>query len=77
MVLTGHSNPLPMLELSAKRQKWERLVKTLGGTEGVPKEERWLSEDDRRLEEAVSSAREGMSFFCVKGRDKAAGTETA
>lgn len=59
-----------MLELTAKRQKWERLVKTLGGTDGVAKEERWLSEDDRKLEEAVGLAREGMAFFCVKGRDK-------
>ena len=59
-----------MLELTAKRQKWERLVKTLGGTEGVPKDERWLSEDDRKLEDAVSTAREGMAFFCVKGKDR-------
>lgn len=75
IILTGHSSPLPMLEMTAKRQKWERLVKTLGGTEGVPKEERWLSEDDRKLEEAVYVAREGMSFFCVKGRDTAATTD--
>lgn len=70
IVLTGHSNPLPMLELSSKRQKWERLVKTIGGTDGVPTDERWLSEDDRKLEEAVSAAREGMAFFCVKGKEK-------
>ncbi|KAK4689800.1 RNA exonuclease, partial [Tremellales sp. Uapishka_1] len=66
IIITGHANPLPMLELSQKRQKWERLVKALGGTEGVPKEERWLSEDDRELEGEVSKAREGMGMFCVK-----------
>lgn len=66
IILTGHGNPLPMMELSAKRQKWERLVKTLGGFEAVPKEERWLSENDRELEVRAAEAREGMSFFCVK-----------
>ena len=66
ILVTGHSNPIPMLELSAKRQRWERLVKTLGGMEDIPKEERWMSEDDRKLEDAVSEAREGMAFFCVK-----------
>ncbi|WVR04385.1 hypothetical protein IAU60_001387 [Kwoniella sp. DSM 27419] len=66
IVVTGHSNPLPMLGLTAKRQKWERLVKTLGGTEDVPREERWMSDDDRALEQATGEAREGMAFFCVK-----------
>lgn len=66
IVLSGHSSPLEIRRLSDKRHKWERLVKTLGGTEGVPKEDRWMAEDDRELEAAVSEAREGMAFFCVK-----------
>ena len=66
IVLTGHSSPLDIRRLSDKRHKWERLVKTLGGTEGVPREDRWMAEDDRELEAAVSEAREGMAFFCVK-----------
>jgi RNA exonuclease 1 len=66
IVLNGHSDPLPMLDLTARRARWERLVKTRGGTEGVTGEQRWLAEDDRRLEEAVGEAREGMAFFCVK-----------
>ena len=45
-------------------------MKTLGSPEGVPKEERWLAENDRELEEAAGAAREGMTFFCVKGREK-------
>lgn len=52
--------------LNEKRQKWERLVKTLGGTDDIPKEDRWLAEDDRELEAVVNQAREGMAFFCVK-----------
>jgi len=55
-----------MLNLAAKRQTWERLVKTIGNFEDIPKEERWLSEHDRDLEKATAEAREGMAFFCVK-----------
>jgi RNA exonuclease 1 len=65
-VLNGHSDPLPMLALSARRTRWERLVKTLGTTDGIKGEDRWLAEDDRKLEAAVNQAREGMAFFCVK-----------
>ncbi|GFZ49104.1 hypothetical protein JCM24511_06854 [Saitozyma sp. JCM 24511] len=66
IVLNGHSDPLPMLALSARRTRWERLVKTLGTTDGIKGEDRWLAEDDRKLEAAVNQAREGMAFFCVK-----------
>ncbi len=66
VIITGHSNPRPMLALTAKRQKWERLVKQIGDVEDIPKEERWMSEDDRALETAAAEAREGMAFFCVK-----------
>ncbi|KAK8846710.1 hypothetical protein IAR55_005797 [Kwoniella newhampshirensis] len=66
VLLTGHSDPLPMLALVQRRQKWERMVKTLGGTDAIPKEERWMSEDERELERAVGEAREGMAFFCIK-----------
>ena len=59
-----------MLELSAKRQKWERLIKTQGSVEGVKDDERWLSGDDRELEDAVGAAREGMAYFGVKGLSK-------
>jgi RNA exonuclease 1 len=56
-----------MKRLNEKRQKWERLVKTIGGgIDAVPKEDRWLAADDRALEAAVVDAREGMAFFCVK-----------
>nr|XP_019047506.1 hypothetical protein I302_04121 [Kwoniella bestiolae CBS 10118]OCF26436.1 hypothetical protein I302_04121 [Kwoniella bestiolae CBS 10118] len=67
VILNGHSNPLPMLGLTAKRQNWERLMKTLGGADKIPKEDRWMTEDDRELERVTGEAREGMAFFCVKG----------
>jgi RNA exonuclease 1 len=66
VLFTGHSNPLPMLALASKRQKWERLLKQVGNIDDIPKEERWMSEDDRQLETAAAEAREGMAFFCVK-----------
>jgi len=68
ILLTGQSDPRPMMELIAKRQKWERLVKTVGAIGGLEREEKWLSEDDRELERRVAEAREGMAFFCVKGK---------
>lgn len=67
IVMTGQSNPLPMLALAAKRHKWERLSKTLGSLDKIPLEDRWMSEDDRELERATYEARDGMAFFCVKG----------
>jgi RNA exonuclease 1 len=66
VLVTGHSDPVPMRTMNEKRLKWERLVKTLGGTDDIPKEDRWMAEDDRELEAVVNQAREGMAFFCVK-----------
>lgn len=66
IIMTGHSDPLPLLQLTARRTKWERLLKTLGGAEGITGEERWMAEDDRELERRANEAREGMAFFCVK-----------
>ncbi|WVQ68933.1 uncharacterized protein L199_007142 [Kwoniella botswanensis] len=66
VLVNGHSNPLPMLKLTAKRQNWERLMKTLGGTDNIPKDQRWMTENERELERVTGEAREGMAFFCVK-----------
>ena len=64
--MTGHADPKPMLQLAAKRQKWERLVKELGGADEIKGEDRWLVEDDREMERRVAEARDGRVFFCVK-----------
>lgn len=66
VLLSGHADPKPMLQLAAKRQKWERLMKELGSAQGIQGEDRWLAEDDREMERRVAEAREGMGFFCVK-----------
>lgn len=64
ILLTGHSDPRPMLQLAARRQRWERSYREKG-PEG-DHEVRWTTEDDRALEIEVGKAREGMGFFCVK-----------
>ncbi|WVQ83395.1 hypothetical protein IAT38_005536 [Cryptococcus sp. DSM 104549] len=66
ILLTGQSDPMPMVHLMRRRQKWERLVKALGGTDDLHKEEKWSTEDERTLEARVEEAREGMAFFRVK-----------
>lgn len=58
-----------MLELSARRARFERAMKEKANTgdwneESV--EDRWYAEDERLLERRVWEAREGMAFFCVK-----------
>lgn len=64
ILLTGHSDPRPMLQLAARRQKWEKSYREKGpeGDHDV----QWTTEDDRALEVEVGKTREGMGFFCVK-----------
>ncbi|KAL7424365.1 hypothetical protein Q5752_000047 [Cryptotrichosporon argae] len=74
VVLTGHGDPRRMLELVARRGRWERSLREHGirddaGAAAGPtdeRRERWSTEDERELEAAVALAREGMAFFCVK-----------
>ncbi len=66
IIMTGHADPLPLLRLTARRTKWERMLKTLGGVDEIKGEDKWTTEDDRELELRASEAREGMAFFCVK-----------
>ncbi|OXG10615.1 RNA exonuclease 1 [Cryptococcus neoformans Tu401-1] len=64
IIVTGHSDPLPMVKLTKKRQRWERSVKT-AGIEGLSGDDRWMAEHDRDLEKAVEEAKAGMAFFRV------------
>jgi RNA exonuclease 1 len=69
IVMNGHSDPRPMLELSARRARWERAMKEKANTGDWSEElveDKWYAEDDRLLERRVAEAREGMAFFCVK-----------
>lgn len=67
ILMNGHSDPRPMLEMTQRRLDFDRRVRENGGsTEGIKGEDRWMVEDDRELERRVAEAREGMAFFCVK-----------
>lgn len=66
IVLTGHSDPRPMLSLAARRNRFEKAYREAGSADTIPAEDRWTTEDDRELERVVAEAREGMAFFCVK-----------
>ena len=63
VLLTGHADPVPMLALNARRQQWEREVRTVGISKVSVK---WTAEDERELESAVMQAREGIALFCVR-----------
>ncbi|CED82050.1 3'-5' exonuclease [Phaffia rhodozyma] len=72
IIFTGHSDPRKMLELIAKRTKFENLLKVheagpdKRATLKLSKEDRWMEEDERQLEVETALAREGLAFFCVK-----------
>ncbi|WVQ77877.1 hypothetical protein IAR50_007580 [Cryptococcus sp. DSM 104548] len=66
IIVTGNSNPVPMLDLQKKRQNWERVAKMKGGTGGMEGEERWMAEDERDLEGKVEDAKAGMAFLRIK-----------
>lgn len=68
ILLTGHSDPRPMLKLNKKKAEFDRLFRTLGndGISKIPDEKKWTTADERNLEEAVMKARTGAAFFCVK-----------
>ncbi|GEM09292.1 RNA exonuclease 1 [Rhodotorula toruloides] len=65
IVFTGHSSPLEMSRLTAKKANFDRLWKTIKQSE-IRDEDRWMEHDDRQLLEEVEKCRWGLSFFCVK-----------
>lgn len=66
IVLTGHSDPRPMLSLAARRGRFEKAYRSTGHAEEISPNDTWTVEDDRELERVVAETREGMAFFCVK-----------
>lgn len=65
IVFTGHSSPLEMSRLAAKKANFDRLWKTVKQSE-IKDEDRWMEHDDRQLLEEVEKCRWGLSFYCVK-----------
>lgn len=65
IVFTGHSSPVGMSRLAAKKARFDKLWKTTKQSE-IADEDKWYEQDDRALLDEVERARWGLSFFCVK-----------
>lgn len=65
ILFTGHSSPVEMSRLTAKKAKFDRLWKTVKQSE-IADEDKWYEADDRALVDEVERCRWGLSFFCVK-----------
>lgn len=65
IIFTGHSDPKEMSRLTAKKAKFDRLFKEIKLSE-ISSEDKWMSEDDRKLGDEVERCRAGLSFYCVK-----------
>ena len=66
VIFSGHGDPREMSKLSAKKNRFDRLWKTVKPHE-ITAEDRWMEEDDRNLQAEVDKCRLAASFFCVKG----------
>jgi RNA exonuclease 1 len=72
MLMTGNGDPRPVVKLNEKRRTFEIKYKKLGesASQKLPEEEKWTTQDERDLSDAVNRARFGMAFFCVKNPPK-------
>ncbi|CAK9784264.1 hypothetical protein CC85DRAFT_284909 [Cutaneotrichosporon oleaginosum] len=67
IVLTGHADPRPMLQLAARHRRFDAAFAGANGdVSKISGEDKWTTEDDRNLEAATAEARQGMAFFCVR-----------
>jgi len=65
IIFTGHSDPRAMVQLQAKKLRFDQLWKTVKQSE-ISLEDRWMESDDRKLLDEVERCRFGLSFYCVK-----------
>ncbi|GAA5998067.1 RNA exonuclease [Rhodotorula paludigena] len=65
ILFTGHSSPVEMSRLSAKKARFDKLWKTTKQSE-IADDDKWYEHDDRALVDEVERCRWGLSFFCVK-----------
>ncbi|KAM0792932.1 hypothetical protein ACM66B_002691 [Microbotryomycetes sp. NB124-2] len=64
IVFTGNGDPRAMSRLAAKKAKFDRLWKMTKQSE-IAQEDKWMEQDDRKLQDEVEKARWGLSFYCV------------
>lgn len=63
VIFTGHSDPIRMADLNARKNAFEIALKFAKTNEELPK---WSTADARELEEEVVKAKRGLLFLGVK-----------
>lgn len=65
VVFTGHGDPRRMGELLARKNKFDRLWKSVK-PDSIAAEDKFMAADDRELQDQVEKAKAGMAFFACK-----------
>lgn len=65
VLFTGHSDPRRMGQLLSKKNKFDRLWKTVK-PEQIKPEDKFMATEERELQEQVERAKMGMAFFACK-----------
>ncbi|KAF9995259.1 hypothetical protein BGZ65_009104 [Modicella reniformis] len=65
IVASGHGNTQEVQRLQAKQKKFQQLYNSVE-LSSIPKEDQFLDEDQKLLQEAVNRARNGVCFLMVK-----------
>lgn len=65
IIFSGHGDPRRMGELLSKKNKFDRLWKTVQ-PEQIAAEDKFMTAEDRELQEQVEKAKAGMAFFACK-----------
>lgn len=66
IVMSGHRDPRKVLELAAKRNKFDIMFKTGTPVSKMDAAMKWTEEDDRLQATEIAKVREGMSFLAIK-----------
>lgn len=65
IVTSGQGDAREMLRIQDRQKNFQKLYNTLN-LSAIPKEDQFLDEDQKALEEAVDRAKNGVCFFMVK-----------
>lgn len=65
VLFTGHSDPRRMGELLTKKNKFDRLWKSVK-PEDIAAEDKFMADEERELQEQAEKAKAGMAFFACK-----------
>lgn len=77
VVCTAHGNPLEMIRLQGIRRLFQNLERSGASLSDIPPEESWDFEKSLKLQEAATTARQALSFICIKSGDLVPSTSTS